>query len=180
MTSTTSAARGARRAFISRRLSILFAAATVALAGCAGDSASPTDPGNNNNNNNNNDPKGLYDLRTIDNTALPGEIYHGPYFDPATTRFYNQMVLLVTRGSVNIIANNRWAMTLDINKTMDGKAGQTTFYSEGTYELQGNQILFKPETDNLTELTGTLERGTISFSVAFNGSKNEKAFNFKR
>jgi len=177
MTNTTSAAHSARRAVISRRVSILFAAATVALAACGGDSAAPTAPGNTTTNNA--DPKGLYDLRTIDNASLPGEIYHGPYFDPATTRFYNQMVLLVTRGSVNIIANNRWAMTLDIKTTMDDKQGATTFYADGTYELQGKDIVFTPVNGDLSEVRGTLDRGAISFSIAFNKSR-ERAFTFKR
>lgn len=179
MTSLPIAAVGARRASISRRAAILLVATILAAAGCGGGSDSPTAPKNNDNNNTTTDPKGLYDLRMIDNAVLPGEIYHGPYFDPKTTRFYNQMVLLVTRGSVNIIANNRWAMTLDMKQTLDGKEGQTTFYADGTYEVQGNDILFKPETDNLSELTGTLDRGTISFSLAFNGSR-ERAFNFRR
>ena len=143
--------------------------------GCGGDSDSATAPDNPTP-----DPKGLYDLRTIDSGVLPGEIYHGPYFDPKTTRFYNQMVLLVTRGSVNLIANNRWAMTLDIKTSLDGKEGASTFYADGTYELQGNDIVFKPETDNLSQVAGTLDRGAISVAIAFNGSKKEKALNFRR
>jgi len=152
----------------------MFLGLTVAMIGCGGDGDSTTAPQPNK------DPKGLYDLQTIDNAALPQEVYHGPYFDPATTRFYNQMVLLVKRGSVNLIEGNRWAMTLDIDQSLDDVHRGTTFYADGTYEVNGTDIVLKPTTKNLTEIGGTLDRGTISFSMMFNGSKREKAFTFKR
>jgi hypothetical protein len=176
MTYPTTAARHPRRAFISSIAVLMFLGLTVAMIGCGGDSGDSTTTAPQPNK----DPKGLYDLQTIDNAALPQEVYHGPYFDPATTRFYNQMVLLVKRGSVNLIEGNRWAMTLDIDQSLDDVRRGTTFYADGTYELNGTDIVLKPNTNNLTEIGGTLERGAISFSMTFNGSKREKAFNFKR
>lgn len=173
MTSMTFAALGARRAAIAKRAAVLLVATIIAV-GCGGDSGSATAPDNQPA-----DPKGLYELRTIDSAVLPGEVYHGPYFDPKTTRFYNQMVLLVTRGSVNLIAGNRWAMTLDIKTTADGKEGATSFYADGTYELQGSDIVFNAETGNLSQVAGTLDRGAISVAIAFNGSK-DRALNFRR
>ena len=174
MTITTSAAARLRRATILALRALFLTGVTVAASGCGGASDSSTAPDNNT------DPKGLYDLRTIDNTALPQEVYHGPWFDPENRRFYNQMVLLVTRGSVNVIKGERWAMSLDITRTLDGVASTTTLYADGSYELQGTDLVLKPTTPNLTEVTGTLDRGTISFSLEFNGSKRPKAFNFKK
>lgn len=186
MINTLSAAIEARRADIARLARLVMTTAVVALAACGGGgdgATSPNDPlpaPTPNPTPTPTNPQGLYDLRSIDDGALPQEVYHGPWFDPDNSRFYNQMVLLVTRGSVNIIANNRWAMTLDITQTLDGKVLKTTFYAEGSYELQGTNVVMTPTTKNLTEIGGTLDRGQLSFSMAFNGSNRNKAFAFKK
>jgi hypothetical protein len=176
MHSLQSAAHRVRRASI-KFASFLVAVGLAAGTGCAGsssgDSDSPTSPKPT-------DPKGLYDLRTIDDAALPQEVYHGPWFDAQNQRFYNQMVLSVTSGQINVIANNRWAMTLNITQTLDGQKRTTSFYADGTYELDGSDIILNPETGNLSQIGGTIERGTVSFSMEFNGSNRPKAFAFKR
>jgi len=187
MHTTLNAGASARRAGIARMVHGLAVISVLAVAACGGGSDGATGPKNDplpaptpNPTPNPANPQGLYDLRTIDNAALPQEVYHGPWFDPENSRFYNQMVLLVTRGSVNIIANNKWAMTLDITQTLDDKVVKTTFYADGTYELQGTNVVMTPNTTNLTQIGATLDRGQLSFSLSFNGSKRDKAFAFKK
>jgi len=62
---------------------------------------------------------GNYNLRTIDENQLPVEVYHGPWLDPVNTRFYNQRIVVVKSGVINLDATDGWAMKLGVQVTLD-------------------------------------------------------------
>src|SRR5262245_35964965 len=87
---------------------IVIAIAWIAIAialGCAPSSDSSTSPQEA-------DPRGMYELEAINYVTVPSKAYHGPYFDPVTTRFYNQQIVMVNRGSINLLNNGNWAITM--------------------------------------------------------------------
>src|SRR5215471_12473221 len=120
MTSQRRAALG-RPARIHRVASLLLATALLMTVACGGDSAGDkaTGPGPTT-------VEGNYNLRTIDGNRLPVEVYHGPWFDPVNRRFYNQRIISIKNGVINLDGTDRWAMTMDAQVTLDGATTQQT------------------------------------------------------
>ena len=116
---------------------IVIACAWMAIAialGCAPTSDSSTSPEQD-------DPRGMYQLESINYVTIPSKAYHGPYFDPVTTRFYNQQIVMVNRGSINLLTNGNWAITMDLTITRDGVVTTKAYYADGTYEIvQGIEL----------------------------------------
>jgi len=172
MTVTTIAAR-ARRALIAATV----ASALVVPAGCSsgagGDKTTGPTTG----------PvptTGMYTLRTIDNSKLPGEIYHGPYFDDAAKRFYNQMIVSVKDGFLSLNAGNRWILTFDATVTQDGKVGTGTYYDEGRYEIRDSEIQLISNSAGVAPVIGTLSRNGLTFDADFMKRERLQSFGFTR
>jgi len=174
MTSRTHAAFE-RPVFIRSAASLLLALGLLATIACGssggGDKATAPGPTAT--------VEGNYNLRNVDGNRLPVEVYHGPWFDGVNKRFYNQMILVVKNGVINLDGTDRWAMTLDVQMTLDAVTTQQTLAVMGTYEIDGDQIVFSSFDDG-TELAGTIKKGTISLSMDVGGSEREKGYSFTR
>ena len=173
MTSQRHAASG-RTGLVHRVAPLLLAVALLAGVACGGNGGGDKTTG----------PatttvEGNYNLRTVDGNRLPVEVYHGPWLDPVNTRFYNQMILVVKNGVINLDETDRWAMTLDVQMTLDAVTTQQTLAVMGTYEIDGDDILLSAF-DGDTELSGTIRKGTISLTMDVGGSKRDKAYSFTR
>jgi hypothetical protein len=162
-----------RPAFIRPVGSLLLVLGLLATIACGGDSGGDKTTG----------PtatvEGNYNLRSVEGNRLPVEVYHGPWFDGVNKRFYNQMILVVKNGVINLDDTDRWAMTLDVQMTLDAVTTQQTLAIMGSYEIDGEEILFSSFDDD-TELAGTIKKGTISLSMDVGGSEREKAYSFTR
>jgi len=123
--------------------------------------------------------EGNYNLRNVDGNRLPVEVYHGPWFDGVNKRFYNQRIIVVKNGVINLDDTDRWAMTLDVQVTLDAVTTQQTLAIMGTYEIDGDEILLS-SFDVDGELAGTIAKGTISLSMDVGGSEREKSYSFTR
>ena len=171
MRSHTRAARP-RPAFIRpvvSRLLTLGLLATIACGGNGGDKATgPTAT-----------VEGHYNLRNVDGNQLPVEVYHGPWFDGVKKRFYNQRIVVVKSGVINLDDTDGWAMTLDVQVTLDAVTTQQTWAIMGSYEIDGDEILLSSY-DVDAELVGTIRKGTISLSMDPAGSEREKSYSFTR
>src|SRR5687767_11851971 len=109
-TSLTAPHRGRRG--IQGRIAALLVAATLAAAiACAGGDSS-TGPSSAK-------PAGAYELRQVDGGAVPAKIYHGPYFDAATPHFYNQLIVEVTTGTIELDEDGRFRIELGYRFTGD-------------------------------------------------------------
>src|SRR5687768_3722599 len=97
MTHTSHTAPHRVRRAVHRGITVLLVGATLAVTACAGDSSS-TGPSTAK-------PVGAYELRQVDGNAVPAKIYHGPYFDAATPHFYNQLIVEVTQGTIELDAD---------------------------------------------------------------------------
>jgi hypothetical protein len=123
--------------------------------------------------------EGNYNLLTVDGNRPPVEVYHGPWFDGVNKRFYNQRIIVVKNGVINLDDTDRWAMTLDVQVTLDAVTTQQTLAIMGSYEIDGDDILLS-SFDVDAELAGTIRKGTISLSMDVGGSEREKAYSFTR
>ena len=163
-----------RPAGLHRVASLVLATALLVTIACGGNgggdkTTGPTTP----------TVDGNYNLRTIDENQLPVEVYHGPWFDAANTRFYNQRIVAVKSGVINLDDTDRWAMTLDVQVTLDDVTTQQTWSVMGNYQIDGEDIVLSAFDDG-GELTGNIKKGTISLTMDVAGSEREKAYTFKR
>ena len=164
----------ARPARIHRVASLLLATALLVTIACRGNGGGDKTTGPTTTT-----VEGNYNLRTIDENQLPVEVYHGPWFDPVNTRFYNQRIVVVKNGVINLDETDRWAMTLDVQVTLDDVTTQQTWSVMGNYEIDGEDIELSAFDDG-GEMTGSIKKGTISLTMDIAGSDREKAYSFKR
>ena len=155
---------------------IAIACAWVAIAmslACAPNSDSSTSPQQA-------DPRGMYQLEAINAVLLPSKAYHGPYFDPVTTRFYNQQIVMVNRGSINLLNNGNWAIAMDLTITRDGVVSTKAYYADGTYEIVGNELRLTTRTGTTGSATGTISDGNLSLTLDLLGAKTTRQYDFGR
>jgi hypothetical protein len=136
-------------------LAALVVAAAFAVTGCAG-SDSSTGPSTGT-------PAGAYELRQVDGNAIPAKIYHGPYFDAATPHFYNQLIVEVTQGTIELDADGRFRIELGYRFNGDGQIAVRALEDEGEYQVQGGEIQF--ESDDGGQYSATLQDGTIDLPL---------------
>ena len=126
------------------------------------------------------DPRGMYELEAINDLAIPSKAYHGPYFDPATTRFYNQQIVMVNRGSINLLNNGNWAITMDLTINRDGAVTTKAYYADGTYELVGDEVRLSTRTGLTGNATGTAANGSLRLTLDLMGAKTTRQYEFGR
>ena len=133
---------------------LLVAATFAAVTACAGDSS--TGPSTDK-------PAGVYELQQVDGNAVPAKIYHGPYFDAATPRFYNQLIVEVTTGTIELDQDGRFRIELGYRFTGDGKTALSELEDEGEYQVEDGEIQF--QSDEGGEYSATLQNGTIELPL---------------
>lgn len=164
----------ARPARLHRVASLLLATALLVTIACGGNGGGDKTTGPSTTT-----VAGNYNLRTIDANQLPVEVYHGPWFDPVNTRFYNQRIVAVKNGVINLDETDRWALTLDVQVTLDDVTTQQTWSVMGNYQIDGEDIQLSAFDDG-GQMTGSITKGTISLTMDIAGSEREKAYSFKR
>jgi len=167
-------AASSRPARIHRVASLLLATALLVTIACGGNGGGDKTTGPTTKT-----VAGNYNLRTIDENQLPVEVYHGPWFDAANTRFYNQRIVAVKSGVINLDDTDRWTMTLDVQETLDDFTTQQTWSVMGSYEIDGEDIVLSAF-DDAGELSGTIDKGKISLPMDVAGSDRIKAYSFAR
>ena len=122
-----------------RLRSTLLAAALLGLTACGGDSG-PTGPSN----------KGLvtgtYTLEEIDDEALPVAVHRGAYWDPDTGEFWNNYVVEVRGGYIEIREDETFYIAFQIKITADGQTGQGTFEMEGEWDEIKDEVVLRVHT----------------------------------
>lgn len=134
---------------------LLVGAAFAGVTACAGDGSS-TGPSSAK-------LAGAYELQQVDGNAVPAKIYHGPYFDAAIRRFYNQLIAEVTQGIIELDEDGRFRIELGYRFTGDGQTAFSELEDEGEYDVQGGEILF--QSDEGYEYSATLQKGTIELPL---------------
>jgi len=122
----------------------------------------------------------MYELEAINLVTIPSKAYHGPYFDPATSRFYNQQIVMVNRGSINLSKNGNWAITMDLTITRDGVVTTKAYYADGTYEIVDDELVLTTRTGTTGTAYGTIGGGSLSLTLDLLGAKTTRQYDFGR
>ena len=102
---------------------------------------------------------GSYSLSQANASKLPAKLYHGPYYDADIPHFWNQLVVTVTDGALELDDDGRYALSIDLSFTADGESASTSVDVEGDYEVQGDQVFFTA--DGGAEYSGRVQNGTL-------------------
>ena len=83
---------------------------------------------------------GTYQLQQADDRSLPADIHRGPFYDYTQHHFYNQLIVTVTGGSIELDENGNLTATLDASITGDGQTWTKHNEGQATYTAKGSQI----------------------------------------
>lgn len=149
--------------------SLLLGASLAAFTGCSGGGGG-TGPGGS--------IAGNYVLEGVDDEAPPVTIHHGPWLDRINVRFYNLYHAEITGGSIELDGDDRFVMSISGTVNADGQLFSMTMYTEGYYEVDGDEIWFTSDDPALGSSVGTLDGGAIYFvvDVMKKGVANELVF----
>ena len=170
MTPTTFAApqgsRLSRRAALVRLISV---AAMLGATACGGDSATtPTTS-----------IAGVYSLEKVSRMAVPVQVYEGPFYHDDDQRSYEEFVVIMTGGSLELTAQGTYRTTLDYRAIKDGVEEIGSLRARGVYTVEDDEIFFAR--DNGADAgTGTVERGTVVVPLDVVGKGVLKPYTFAR
>ena len=160
--------KGARR---SMRYAIL-GAALLGFSACGG--AEPTGPGNGGN------VTGTYVLELIDDEEPPYAVYHDSYLDPETGIFFNQFVVEVRNGYIEIRENETFYLSLQMRVTGDGQVFNDIVEMEGEWDEFKDQIILRVHAPFEEQLTLDRDGSWLGTSIDFMGFGEEFYLEFKR
>ena len=121
--------RGTRRSFIN-------VAAFMAISACSG-GGGPTEPTNGK------FVTGTYTLEYIDDEELPVAIHRGAYRDPETGQFWNNFVVEVTGGYIELRQNETFYIAFNVRVNADGQTGQTILEMEGEWDEIRDEVVLR-------------------------------------
>ena len=109
------------------------------------------------------DITGTYNLETVDGKSLPAVVEDSPGF---------RVEIL----SMTMVLNQDNTFTLDeaYRFTEGGEQNEVNESSDGSWERQGDTVIFRSEIDD--DMTGRLGRGTITFTFEGNGANHTLVF----
>lgn len=140
----------------------------VAVAACGGDSSTaPTDAS----------VVGVYALREVAQTAVPIEVYRGPFYHEVDGRMYNDFEVTVTGGTLQLDASGGYHTTLNYRALKDGVEQVTSLRAWGTYEMRGRQIVITRD-NGVDDAEGTVANGSVTLVLDIIGKGVAKPYTF--
>jgi hypothetical protein len=152
--------------------SVILGAALLALPACGGGGGSPTGPSTAT-------VTGTYSLEEVDNDELPGVVHRGPYLDPQTGTFYNNYVLEITGGYMELREDETFYVALDISLTIDGQNGEGTFEMEGVWDLVKDELRLRIQAPFVATLPLEREGNQLHTDVDLMGLGEEVHLDFQ-
>jgi hypothetical protein len=147
-------------------------AAILGVSGCSGGDG-PTGPSNGN-------VVGTYTLELADEEELPYRVYHDSYLDPETGIFYNQFVMEIRNGYIELRENETFYLALQMRVTADGVVNNGILEFEGEWDQFNDQVILRVHFP--IEANEALDRNGawLSTSIDFMGFGEETFLEFKR
>jgi len=84
----------------------------------------------------------------------------------------------VTGGTIELDDNANFSMEFEMEYVGDGEPGTTSLQLEGSYTVNGSDILFMPNIGGT--LSGTLQGKAITLSIDFLQEDNPLDYTFRR
>jgi hypothetical protein len=169
-TMTRAAVRRWRPNGLRQLAAVLLTSTLLGTAACGGGDSGTGPSGSN--------PAGSYSLAKVDQSALPFEIYRGPYFDEESGQYFDQLIIRVVGGDLTL-NNDRFTATFTLQLSANGQTANTSLQVTGDYEILGNQITFDPDEDLEVE-TATLQNGAITIGIDFMDTGTENRYSFRK
>jgi hypothetical protein len=128
----------ARKSLTRLMRSLIFATASATFIGASGcGSGSPTTAPNGGK------VTGTYTLEYVEDEELPVAIHRGAWLDPATGIFYNNFVVELTNGYIELRENETFYMALQVRIQADGQEAVTMVEFEGEWDEVKDQVLLR-------------------------------------
>lgn len=175
MTHTTSAdARCARRTVrgtVAKTIAVLATAVLgLGAAGCGG-SDSTTAPDRS--------YVGVYALHEVNQAALPVQIYNGSARDDTDGQWYEQFVVTIKTGTLELDGQGRYHTSFDYTLVHDGTPVDRTLEARGTYEVEGNKIHLLRD-NGVDRGSGTMQNGAVTLYLTLIGSQSNQAYTYRK
>jgi hypothetical protein len=170
MIHTTSAVpRVARLAYITRTLWLVATSFVIATTACGGNSGTtPSKP-----------LAGVYSLERVARAAVPVQVYEGPFYHAEDQRSYDEFVVIMTGGFLELTAEGSYRTTLNYRAYKDGVEEIGSLRAWGVYTAADDEIFFRR--DNGADVgTGTVDDGAVILSMDVVGKGGPKPYTFAR
>ena len=152
---TISMARRTRRA--KRGVATFAAAALVTGAvACGGGTDGSTAPPESH--------AGLYTLRQIARAAPPTKIYDGGATDDSTGTWYDQFIVTVNAGTLDLDGQGQYHMTFEYTLVHNGVSENRTQRAQGTYHVNGTRIVLIRDR-GVDDAEGTVSADAITMEM---------------
>jgi len=146
--------------------------ATTALLGAVACSGSDSSTGPRNNNTN---PVGTYALFQVDQKNIPKQIFRGPMTFPGGG-YYDDFVFTITGGELILQDGGDIHVAIDYKAAADGNEVSGTRSSDGTYEVDGDQIYISAGEGGVD---GSYRNGVITLKLDLVGNGDVRTYTFR-
>jgi hypothetical protein len=170
--STSRETRSRWCAFNETIASWLVAAVTIGIMACGGGKDAPTSPSSAN-------VAGTYALLEIDQASLPVEIFNGRASDATTGKVYDEFIVRIKDGALELDANGRYRTRFGYTLTLDGVPEDRTLTAQGTYEVKGKEIILTHE-NGVDKGGGSIEGGQITMEMTLVRNTPNKSYVFRK
>jgi hypothetical protein len=160
MTPIISAARERRRRMTHTGIAAILVA--IALGCSGGDSTGPS----------NQNPVGPYGLFQINQKSVPAEILRFPGGNTD-----DDVVMTVTGGELILQNDGEIHLAIDYELSRQGRVVGGSIAEDGSYEIQGNQIVISSATSG--DFTGSYRNGTITLELDVAGFGEHLTYTFR-
>jgi hypothetical protein len=150
----------------------MFAAAFLVLSACGADA--PTSPGSGGK------VTGTWVLEDIDDEELPVAVHRGPYLDPNTGAFFNNYVLRISSGYLEIRENETFYLVFQIRIEADGQTAAGNMELEGEWDLVNDEVVLRVQVPFAGMQTLEREGGALHTDIDFLGLGEDAHLHFRK
>ena len=148
---------------------MIAAAALIGTTACGGDSG--TSPSK--------QLAGVYSLEKVARVSVPVQVYEGPFYQVEDQRSYDDFVVVMTSGLLQLTEEGSYQTTLNYTAYKDGEEEIGSLRAWGVYTVAGDELFLKR--DNGVDFgTGKLEGGGVVLSLDVIGKGTIKPYAFER
>ena len=148
---------------------MLLAATVVGASACGGDSSTTPSRG----------IEGVYSLEKVARLSVPVQVYEGPFYHAEDQRSYDEFVVVMTGGSLELTAEGSYRTTLNYRAYKDGVEEIGSLRAWGVYTVANDEIFLERDND-LDFGTGTLQDDGVTLYMDVVGKGTLKPYTFVR
>jgi len=148
---------------------MLLAATVIGASACGGDSSTTPSKA----------IAGVYSLEKVARLSVPVQVYEGPFYHAEDQRSYDEFVVVMTGGSLELTAEGSYRTTLNYRAYKDGVEEIGSLRAWGVYTVANDEIFLERDND-LDFGTGTLQDDGVTLYMDVVGKGTLKPYTFVR